>query len=223
MHETPLVIARTDDVENAPENTLPAFESAISRGADGVELDVHLTMDGELVVHHFYNPGSTVNGAGLVGEHTLAELKALDSGGWFGAQFAGEPKPILSEVFELCQGRTKLEVDLKDSSAGFLRKVVGEVGRFDLVGGVEVTSAHYPLLTQVKKLNPELRTGSFFYEPPDWMPVRLAQRHALDWADLLGIAVVHLNSALISWTDCIRMPMLRMAQTWIRRNRSSGV
>jgi glycerophosphoryl diester phosphodiesterase len=54
------------------------------------------------------------------------------------------------------------------------------------------------LLTQVKKLNPELRTGTFFYEPPDWMPVRLAQSHAFDWADLLGIAVVHLPIALIT-------------------------
>jgi glycerophosphoryl diester phosphodiesterase len=82
MYEKPLVIARTGDVENAPENTLPAFESAISRGADGIELDVHLTADGELVVQHFYNLGTTDNGEGLVGEHTLAELKALDSGGW---------------------------------------------------------------------------------------------------------------------------------------------
>jgi glycerophosphoryl diester phosphodiesterase len=198
MYEKPLVIARTGDVENAPENTLPAFESAISRGADGVEFDVHLSVDGELVVHHFYNLGTTDNGEGLVSEHTMAELKALDSGGWFDEQFAGEPKPTLSEVFELCKGRTRLEVDLKDSSAGFLRKVVGEVERFDLVGDVELTTAHYPLLTQIKKLNPELRTGTFFYEPPDWMPVRLAQRHTLDWADLLGIVVVHLNITLIT-------------------------
>ena len=198
MYEKPLVIARTGDVENAPENTLPAFESAISRGADGVEFDVHLSLDGELVVHHFYNLGTTDNGEGLVSEHTLAELKALDSGGWFDEQFAGEPKPTLSEVFELCKGRTRLEVDLKDSRVSFLRKVVREVERFDLVDDVELTTAHYPLLTHVKKLNPELRTGAFFSEPPDWMPVRLAQRHILDWANLLRVAVVHLNIALIT-------------------------
>jgi glycerophosphoryl diester phosphodiesterase len=198
MYEKPLVIARTGDVEKAPENTLPAFESAISRGADGVELDVHLSADGELVVHHFYSLGTTDNGEGLVSEHTLAELKALDSGGWFDEQFAGEPKPTVSEVFELCKGRARLEVDLKGSSVGFLRKVVGEVERFDLAGDVELTTAHYPLLTQIREFNPELQTGTFFYEPPDWMPVRLAQRHALDWASLLGITVVHLNIALIT-------------------------
>ena len=163
-----------------------------------MELDVHLSVDGELVVHHFYNLGTTDNGEGLVSEHTLAELKALDSGGWFDEGFAGEPKPTLSEVFELCKGRIRLEVDWKDSSVSFLHKVVAEVERFDLVEGVELTTAHYPLLTRVKELNPELRTGTFFYEPPDWMPVRLAQRHVIDWANRLGIAVVHPDIALIT-------------------------
>ena len=198
MHSRPLVIARTGDIEKAPENTLPAFESAILRGADGVEFDVHLTLDGELVVHHFYNLGTTDNGEGLVNEHTLVELKALDSGSWFDKLFAGEPKPTLSEVLGLCKGRAKLEVDLKGSSAAFLRKVVGEIERVDLVDDVELTTAHYPLLTHVKRLNPELRTGTFFLRPPDWIPIRLAQRHAFDWANLLGVAVVHLDIALIT-------------------------
>ena len=198
MYKKTLVIARTGDIENAPENTLPAFESAISRGADGVELDVHLSLDGELIVHHFYNLGTTDNGEGLVSEHTLAELKALDSGSWFDKRFADEPKPKLSEVFDLCKGRTRLEVDLKDSSAAFLRKVVGEIERFDLVGEVELTTAHYPMLTHAKKINPGLQTGTFFDKPPDWMPIRLAQRHILDWATLLEIAVVHLDIALIT-------------------------
>jgi glycerophosphoryl diester phosphodiesterase len=198
MKRKPLVIARTGDVEHAPENTLPAFESAISRRADGLECDVHLTLDGELVVHHFYNLGTTDNGEGLVSEHTLAELKALDSGSWFDKQFAGESKPTLGEVFELCRGKAKLEVDLKDSGMDFLSKVVAEIEKFELVGDVELTTAHYPLLTQIKRLNPELRTGTFFYEPPNWMPVRLAQKHVFDWATLLGLAVVHLNIALIT-------------------------
>jgi glycerophosphoryl diester phosphodiesterase len=198
MYPKPLVIARTGDVENAPENTLPAFESAIARGADGVELDVHRSLDGELVVHHFYNLGTTDDGEGLVCEHTLAELKALDSGSWFDERFAGESKPTLGEVFELCEGRIRLEVDLKDSSLSFLRQIVGEVERFDLVDDVELTTAHYPLLPHVKTLNPELRYGTFYHEPPEWMPARLAQRHILDWASLLGTAYVHLDIALLT-------------------------
>jgi glycerophosphoryl diester phosphodiesterase len=154
------------------------------------------------VVHHFYNLGSSDDGRGLVGEHTLAELKALDSGGWFDEQFAGEPKPTLAEVLVLYKGRARLEIDLKDSSVGFLYQVVKEIEGFDVVDDVELTTAHYPLLTYVERLDPGLRTGTFFYEPPGWMPVRLAQKQALDWAELLGIAVVHLNLALIT-TDFV--------------------
>lgn len=197
MIERPLVIARTGDVESAPENTLPAFESAMARGADGVELDVHLTADEQLVVHHFYSLGATDDGEGVVGEHTLAELKAFDSGSWFDGRFAGESKPTLAEVFELCKGRIKLEVHLQDSGVGFLNRVVEEVERFDLVDDVELTTAHYPLLTEIQRLNPEIRTGTFFHEPPHWKPIRLAHRHILDWSDLLELAVVHLDLALI--------------------------
>ena len=198
MRRQPAIIARTGDVETAPENTLPAFESAIARGADGVEFDVHPTRDGKLVVHHFYGLGATDDGDGLVCEHTLAELKALDSGSWFDERFAGESKPTLSEVLDLCQGRVRLEIDLKGSSLVFLRQVVAEVERFDLVDDVELTTAHTPLLPHVKQLNPRLRTGTFFYAPPEWMPLRLAQQHVVDWADLLGLWAVHLNIALIT-------------------------
>jgi glycerophosphoryl diester phosphodiesterase len=198
MYEKPLVIARRGDVEKAPENTLPAFESAISRGADGIELDVHPTLDGELIVHHFYSLGTTDDGEGLVSERTLKELKALNSGSWYNESLAGQTKPTLSEAFEVCRGRTRLEVDLKGSSLPFLRQVLRLVEVFDLVGDVELTTAHYPLLSEIKKLNPQLRTGSFFHEPPDWMPIRLAQSHVLDWAKLLGLAVAHLDLALIT-------------------------
>ena len=198
MADRPLVIARTGDAENAPENTLPAFESAIAKGADGVELDVHLTADDQLVVHHFYSLGTTDDGEGLVCEHTLAALRALDSGGWLDERFAGEPKPTLAEVFELCKGKTRLEVHLHDSSTAFLRQVLEEVERFDLIDDVELTTAHYPLLTEIKELAPDIRTGTFFHEPPHWKPVRLARRHIVDWADLLGLAVVHLDLPLIT-------------------------
>jgi len=197
MGKRALVIARTGDVENAPENTRPAFESAIARGAHGVELDVHLTADGELIVHHFYGLGATDDGTRLVCEHTLAELKALDSGAWFNERFAGEPKPTLCEVFQMCKGRVGLEIDMKDTTTGFLRQVIDVVDRFELTDDVELTSPHSPLLPEVKRLNPHLRTGAFFYRPPEWMPIRLAHRYILDWARLLEIDVVHLNLALI--------------------------
>lgn len=125
-------------------------------------------------------------------------MRALDSGGWFDERFAGERKPTLGEVFELCKGRVGLEVHLHGSSLSFLRQVVAEVERFGLVGDVELTTAHTPLLPHVRTLNPALRSRTFYHEPEEWKPVRLAQRHILDWAGLLGSTHVHLDVSLLT-------------------------
>ena len=84
----------------APENTLEAFSLAISMGADGLELDVHLSSDGELMVIHDAKVDRTTNGTGLIREKTLAEIKALDAGSWKGEQFAGEKVPTFEELLE---------------------------------------------------------------------------------------------------------------------------
>lgn len=194
----PLIIARCGDSECFPENTLPAFESAINKGADGVELDVHQTSDNELIVHHFYNLGSSDNGMGLVSEHTLAELKSLDSGGWFSPEFAGLKKPTLAEVLELCKGKIRLELEVKSSDLGTLQQIIGLLEQFNIIADVELTSAHYPLLVHAKTMKPRLSTGTFFYRQPDWMPPRLAQQHVLDWASQLDIQTVHVDLSLLT-------------------------
>jgi glycerophosphoryl diester phosphodiesterase len=67
----------------APENTLPAFRAAIAEGADGVELDIRRTADQALVCLHDAGLGRTTSGRGAVRQHTLAEIRGLDAGGWF--------------------------------------------------------------------------------------------------------------------------------------------
>src|SRR6266542_4141471 len=67
----------------APENTVPGFRAAITDGADGVELDVRRTADQALVCLHDAGLGRTTDGRGPVREHTLAEIRRLDAGGWF--------------------------------------------------------------------------------------------------------------------------------------------
>lgn len=84
-----------------PENTLPAFIAALELGVDGIELDIHLTKDGHVVVIHDEQLNRTTNGNGLVVAHTLEELKDLDAGNWFGGEFAGVQIPTLVEVLDL--------------------------------------------------------------------------------------------------------------------------
>lgn len=84
----------------APENTLSAFKKAVESGADGIELDVHLSQDGFIVVMHDENVDRTTNGKGEIKELSLAEIKKLDAGSWFDEKFKDEKVPTLEEVLE---------------------------------------------------------------------------------------------------------------------------
>lgn len=85
----------------APENTLCAFRMAKEKGADWVEFDVMLTQDEVAVVFHDETLDRTTNGTGLISEHTLAQIKALDAGEWFNKSFKKERIPTLEETINL--------------------------------------------------------------------------------------------------------------------------
>lgn len=93
----PLIIAHRGASDEAPENTLAAFERADRLDAD-IEFDVQLSADGVPVVIHDETLDRTTSGRGRVSEHTLRELRALDAGGWFSPRFRGERIPTLLET-----------------------------------------------------------------------------------------------------------------------------
>ena len=101
---------------NRPENTLAAFEEAVRVGADGIELDVHLSQDGQVVVLHDETLDRTTDGSGFVHEWTLADLQQLDAGSWFDPAFSGQKIPSLAEVLDLLEAlgfRGRLNIELK--------------------------------------------------------------------------------------------------------------
>lgn len=89
---------------NYPENTLLAFRAALDYGVDMLEFDLHLSKDGALVVIHDDTVDRTTNGTGAVGDYSLAELRELDAGGWFGDAYQGLRIPTLAELCELLRG-----------------------------------------------------------------------------------------------------------------------
>lgn len=190
----PLIVAHCGDLQTAPESTLAAFERAIMKGADVLEFDVHLTKDGALVIHHDYYLGRTCEGSGHIGDYTLADLRALDAGSWFDAQFAGAKIPTLSELFALAQGKVRFEIDMRSPTLTFLGRLIDEITRFGLTDDVELTSIHLPLLFNVKKIKPALRTGIFFDPPPHWMAPALWRSHVEGWMSLTDAQVAHLPS-----------------------------
>ena len=91
----------------APENTLEAFELAVRMGADGVELDVHMTRDGELVVAHDEALSRVSNGLGFIRDKTVAELKRLRFNKTH-PEYPNATIPTLREVYELDRKSTRL-------------------------------------------------------------------------------------------------------------------
>jgi glycerophosphoryl diester phosphodiesterase len=192
-----LIVARCGDQRCAPENTLAAFESAIAKGADAIEFDVHLTKDVRLIVHHDYYLGRTDDGSGFIGDCTLAELRALDAGCWFDEKFIGVQMPTLVEVLDLGRNKVRFEIDMRTPTKLLISRLVDAIARFDIASDVELTSAHLPLLFQVKRVDPELRTGVFFSTRPEWMTPMLEQQHVIGWMRLMEAQVAHLPLSLL--------------------------
>jgi glycerophosphoryl diester phosphodiesterase len=138
-----------------PENTLVSFQSAIDAGCDLVECDVHLTADGELAVIHDHLLERTTNGTGLVGAHTLAELRELDAG-------RGQKIPLLEEVFELVRDRVGLVIETKQNPVpypGLEEKLAAVLREHDMVPRVNVISFHHRCIRHLKEVAPELDLG----------------------------------------------------------------
>ena len=112
-----LRIAHRGACGTAPEHTRAAFERALALGVDMIEMDAQLTCDDEIVVFHDFELQRTTNGDGPVRQHTLAAIKRLDAGAWFGQAFAGERVLTLDEVLDLVGVRARLNVEVKSPAA----------------------------------------------------------------------------------------------------------
>lgn len=102
-HARPLALAHRGHSIAYPENTMAAFRAAVEAGVDGIESDVHLTADGQLVMLHDHMLDRTTSGRGPVSERTLDEVLELDAGGRFGERFAGERVPTLEQLLDLAE------------------------------------------------------------------------------------------------------------------------
>jgi len=170
-----LVVAHRGARRVAPENTLAAFTAAAAQGADGVELDVHRTADGVLVVHH----DAAAPGFGVLADHPAAEVRR------------GLPAvPTLEEALEACAGLlVNVEVKNLPGDADFdpdERAAVALVELLHARGGrddVLVSSFNLATIDRVRHLDPELATG--------FLTAGVDAREAATIADGRGHGAVH--------------------------------
>ncbi len=176
----------------APENTLEAFELAAKIGADGVELDIHMTKDGELVVAHDEELHRVSNGRGFIRDMTLAELKKLRFNRTH-PEYANATIPTLREAYELLKP-TGLEVntELKTSRIRYERieaKCVQLAAETGMTERVLYSSFNSASLLLIKHMEPSARVG--LLRTPIGM---LNNRKVIDpWnlANLVGIDAIH--------------------------------
>jgi len=158
----PLILAHRGASAHAPENTLSAFELALTQEAHGVELDAKLSADGEVVVIHDATVDRTTDGKGRVSQLTLAALRELDAGSFFSEKFSGEKIPTLEAVFEAIGDRALINVELTNYATprdGLVDKVCDLVKRFGLEERILFSSFLPANLKRTRSLLPDTPRG----------------------------------------------------------------
>ncbi|MFC1525798.1 glycerophosphodiester phosphodiesterase [Candidatus Latescibacterota bacterium] len=125
--------------DSAPENTLAAFVAALEREM-AIEFDIQVTADRQLVVVHDGTVDRTTDGSGQISQLSLADVKALDAGSWFGPHFAGEGVPTFDEVLELVSRyrhvSPSIALDVKNPPPDIIGMICNCLTRHQLVDDV---------------------------------------------------------------------------------------
>ena len=149
----------------APENTLPAFELALSYGADVLEIDVRLSRDGEVIVIHDERVDRTCNGHGRVRDLNLSAIKKLNAAHRFTGmegqshQFDDTPLITLSELFEHLP-QTSINIDIKDNSQQAAQAVARAIEKANRVSSINVGSFHAQALAHFRDALPQATTAA---------------------------------------------------------------
>ena len=203
----PLILAHRGVSSQCPENTLAAFRRAIEIGADGIELDVHRSKDGQLVVCHDETVDRTTDGKGVIQEMTVQELSRLDAGGWFNPSFKEERIPLLEEVLELLAPTSlQLNIELK-TDYYFYPGIEEDTYALILAHGMEdqviLSSFNHHTVLRFQGIAPKVRTGILYschlYEPHKYAisigvkalhpPMHLASPEIITAAQKAGLGV----------------------------------
>ena len=157
-----IIFAHRGASAHAPENTLASFELAIQQGADGIELDVKLSADGQAVVIHDSTVDRTTGAHGRVKDMNLAELRSLDVGSFFSEKFKDEKIPTLEEVFATVGKRTFINVELTNYNSPrdhLVETVCILVKKFGLQKRVLFSSFLPSNLSSARSYLPDVPTG----------------------------------------------------------------
>lgn len=161
----PLLFAHRGCSAAAPENTLAAFREARAQGIPGIELDIHLAENGELLVIHDDDLERTTGFKGSVETTPFETIRQLDAGGWKGEEFRGEGVPTLREVFELLGSSVYYDIELKSrvhGPSGMEAPLLNLIREFQLNDQVLISSFNPLALKAIKAADPAIPTAVIY-------------------------------------------------------------
>ena len=184
---------------NYPENSMLAFKKAIEAGVDGMEFDIHMTKDGELVVIHDTTLDRTTTGTGYIKDYTLAEIRTFSIGAKFTEFKHYEPSwdaeivPTLAEVLELCKAHDlEVNIELKTHEVVYpaieeaMLKIVHEVG-YD-VEKVIYSAFHLPTILRIQRLDKRAKIA--------WLLEQFIPMPS-DYIETLGLEALHMDKDIV--------------------------
>lgn len=184
---------------NYPENSMLAFKKAIKAGVDGMEFDIHMTKDGELVVIHDATLERTTTGTGYIKDHTLEEIRNFSIGAKFtefkhyNCSWDCEIVPTLAEVLQLCKEHDlEVNVELKTYEVAYpgieeaTLQVVEEVGYNP--EKVIYSSFHLPTILRIQKLDSSVKTA--------WLLEHFIPMPA-DYIETLEFEALHMDKKIV--------------------------
>ena len=202
----PLIIAHRGASALAPENTFAAFRKAIEDGAEGIEFDVRLSKDGEVIVFHDATLARLSDRKNLVSSLTTEELQKIDVGSWFArlktksanGDFSGETIPTLRETLDFLKdfgGLIYVELKCRASKIEKLVKAVCDViSDSPLLPQIIVKSFQLEAIPQVRRICPNVKTAALF--APKIMTILRKEKRLVNIAYDLGADMISVHFSL---------------------------
>lgn len=190
--QIPEITAHRGSSMAAPENTMAAFEQAIADMADYIELDVHTTADGVVVVLHDNSLKRTTGLSRNIWQTSYSVVQKLDAGSWFDEEFEGEPVPSLEQVIQQVGDRVKLNIEIKYNKREpyLVERVVELIEKYELEERCIVTSSDYSVLKDVKLLNSDIKTGYV-------LSAAYGTYYTISYVDVISINYSFVNKATV--------------------------
>jgi len=165
------IVAHRGASGEAPENTFAAFKIAISSESDVIEVDVHQTKDGKVVIIHDDTLDRTTTGKGAVSEKTYDDLIKLDAGSWFDAQYTNEKIPLFSDFLEFVNNKVEIIVEVKYGSHKYHdieTNVWSLIKSHNMINNTVVSSSRVTILNAFRLLSKDIRLGKILSPKELW-------------------------------------------------------